>query len=258
MTHPLLVKAADTLAREGLLGTARKAWQYFAATALFGRRRRRQREQLEQQDGFDAKHGTDTSSLVRVESLDLPDERRAHAVLYWPSLQRTVERLLASLAIDHARFTFVDVGSGKGRVLLLASLFPFGRIVGVELSEQLHAVAVKNAEIFRPPERRCGRIDLILADAAQFAFPEGDLVLYFFDPFDRAVMERVLANLAESLRRHPREVWVLYLHARCRELFDASPLFELVSEERRVGPRYAAIEYDRCVYRHRAGATAPA
>ena len=257
MTRRLVVKAVNAVAREGLLGTARKAWQYFAATALYGRRRRRQREELEQEDGFDAKYGTDTSSLVQVGSLDLPEEQRDYAVLYWPSLRRTVERLLASLAIDHPAFTFVDVGSGKGRVLLMASLFPFRRIVGVELSEKLHAVAQRNVEIFRPPERRCGRIDLVLGDAASFSFPEGNLVLYFFDPFDRAVMERVLANLAESLRQHPREVWVLYLHARCRAVFDESALFELVSEHRRVGPRYAAIEYDRCVYRHRKTATAP-
>jgi SAM-dependent methyltransferase len=257
MTRRLIVKAVGTVAREGVLGTARKAWQFFAATVLYGRRRRRQREALEQEDGFDATHGTDTSSLVPVGSLDLPDEHRAYAVLYWPSLQRTVERLLGSLPIDHPGFTFVDVGSGKGRVLLMASLFPFRRIIGVELSERLHEVAERNVGVFHPAEQRCRDIELVHGDASQFAFPEQDLVLYFFDPFDRTVMERVVSNLAESLRRHPREVWVIYLHARCRAVFDESPLFELVSESRQVGPRYAAIEYDRCVYRHRRAASAP-
>ena len=254
MTRRLVVRGFNTVAREGLLSTLRKAWQYFAAMAIYGRRRRRQREELEQEDGFDAKYGTDTSSLVPVKSLDLPGEQRTYAVLYWPSLQRSVERMLNSLAIDHRDFTFVDIGSGKGRVLLMASLLPFRRIVGVELSDKLHAVAQRNVGVFHPAEQRCADIALFNGDAAQFVFPEGSLVLYFFDPFDRTVMDRVVANLAESLRESPRETWVVYLHARCRAVFDESPLFELISESRRVGPRYAAIEYDQCIYRHLPGA----
>ncbi len=47
-------------------------------------------------------------------------------------------------------------------------------------------------------------------DAADFAFPEEPLVLYFFNPFPEEVLTRVLSNLAESLARAPRRVYVLF------------------------------------------------
>ncbi|HUK40250.1 MAG TPA: class I SAM-dependent methyltransferase [Candidatus Acidoferrales bacterium] len=251
MIRNLFAKVSDTMAREGLLSAVRKTGQYVLSTVVYGRLRRRQRDELERQDGFDAKYGTDTSSLVPLEALDLTSENRPRAVLYWPSLQRTVEKMLGSLDIDHREFTFVDIGSGKGRVLMMASLYPYRRIVGVELSEKLHKVAERNIGLFHPAEQKCARIELICGDATRFAFPDDNLVLYFFDPFDAAVMEKVVSNLANSLRTHDRQVFVIYLHARCRTTFDCSPLFELVSESRRVGRQYMAIEYDHCTYQHR-------
>ncbi len=251
MIRNLFSKVADTIAREGLLSFIRKTGQYVLATVVYGSRRRRQREQLERQDGFDAKYGTDTSSLVPLEDLDLKSENKPRAVLYWPSLQRTVEKMLGSLNIDHREFSFADIGSGKGRVLMMASFYPYRRIIGVELSESLHQVAGRNICLFHPAEQKCARIELVCGDATRFVFPDENLVLYFFDPFDAAVMETVVSNLAESLRTHDREVFVIYLHARCRKIFDCSPLFELVSESRQVGRRYMAIEYDHCLYLHR-------
>src|SRR5689334_23652607 len=39
---------------------------------------------------------------------------------------------------DLTLFTFVDIGSGKGRVLLMAAEYPFPHIIGVELLPELH------------------------------------------------------------------------------------------------------------------------
>jgi hypothetical protein len=41
-------------------------------------------------------------------------------------------------------FTFIDLGSGKGRALLMASAYPFKRIIGVEFMPELHRVAQEN------------------------------------------------------------------------------------------------------------------
>ena len=131
MIRNLFAKVWDTIAREGFFSVVRKTGQYVLSTVVYGRLRRRQRLELERQDGFDTKYGTDTSSLVSLEDLDLAGENKPRAVLYWPSLQRTVEKMLGSLDIDHRQFTFVDIGSGKGRVLMRASFYPYRRIIGV-------------------------------------------------------------------------------------------------------------------------------
>jgi hypothetical protein len=54
------------------------------------------------------------------------------------------EQLMQALPIDFTQFTFIDLGSGKGRVLLMASAYPFKRIIGVEFMPELHRVAQEN------------------------------------------------------------------------------------------------------------------
>src|ERR1700727_1709448 len=44
-----------------------------------------------------------------------------------------IAALGAQACFDFRDFTFVDLGSGKGRTLFMASVSPFRRIVGVEL-----------------------------------------------------------------------------------------------------------------------------
>jgi SAM-dependent methyltransferase len=114
---------------------------------------------------------------------------------------------------------FVDLGSGKGRILLMAAEFPFRRIEGVELSPDMHRIALNNIASLGP---RASDIVARNMDATDYAFPSEPFVLYLFHPFHEAVMVQVLENLRQSLRRTPREGYVLYLNAGHRDLFDAA------------------------------------
>jgi len=122
-------------------------------------------------------------------------------------------------------FTFVDLGSGKGRTLLMASDFPFRRIVGVELLPSLHQIAQHNLRQYKSETQKCFALEAICADAAVFLFPEDPLVIYLFNPFPESGMRQVVANLEQSLRAHPRPVYVLY-HNPLLEyvLSDSAPL----------------------------------
>jgi SAM-dependent methyltransferase len=112
--------------------------------------------------------------------------------------------------LDFREFTFIDLGSGKGRTLLLASDYPFRRIVGVELLPALHQIAQENLQKYHSESQKCVGLESICADATAFPFPAEPLVLYLFNPFPEAGLRRMLANLEESLRRNPRPVYVLY------------------------------------------------
>jgi hypothetical protein len=118
--------------------------------------------------------------------------------------------MMASLPIAFDEFTFVDVGSGKGRTLLMASEYPFRKIMGVELIAQLHRVAEENIRAYKSATQRCSQIEAVCADACEFAFPSGPLLLYLFNPLPVAGMRRMVANLEKSLAENPRIVWVLY------------------------------------------------
>ncbi len=112
--------------------------------------------------------------------------------------------------VDFREFTFIDLGSGKGRTLLMASDYPFCRIVGVELLPALHRIAQENLSKYRHAAQTCFALEAVCADACDFVFPAVPMVLYLFNPFPQAVLRRVVANLEESLRIHPRTVYVLY------------------------------------------------
>jgi hypothetical protein len=118
--------------------------------------------------------------------------------------------LCAQARFDFRDFAFIDLGSGKGRTLLMASDYPFRRIVGVELLPALSRAAHENLGKYQNKSQSCFAIELICEDASEFAFPVEPVVLFLFNPFPECGLRRVIANLEQSLRKHPRKVFVLY------------------------------------------------
>ena len=129
---------------------------------------------------------------------------------YQPTDAALFEEMMASLPIDFSKFTFVDLGSGKGRALLMASEYPFRRIVGVEILPELHRAAEENIASYQSTTQQCRQIESVCADASEFELPEGPLVLYLFNPLPEAWLIQILEDLEESLRQHPRPLYVLY------------------------------------------------
>jgi SAM-dependent methyltransferase len=132
--------------------------------------------------------------------------------------------MMTSLPIELDRFTFVDLGSGKGRTLLMASEYPFRRIVGVELLPELHLIAQDNLAQYKSESQRCFALEAICADAADFLFPAEPLVLYLFNPLPELGLRRMMANLVQSLRTHPRAAYVLYHNPVLERVLGASPV----------------------------------
>jgi hypothetical protein len=121
-----------------------------------------------------------------------------------------LEALQQQTGIDFRQFVFVDLGSGKGRTLLMASDYPFRRIVGVELLPTLDHIAQENLAKYQSESQKCFALEAICADATEFQFPIEPMVLYLFNPFPESGLRRVLANFEENLRAHPRAAYVLY------------------------------------------------
>jgi SAM-dependent methyltransferase len=120
------------------------------------------------------------------------------------------EQIMHALPVDLSQFTFVDLGSGKGRVLLMASDYPFKQIIGVEFMPELHRAAQENIAKYTNEQQQCRQIESICMDARDFDFPDGPLVVYLFNPFSESTFARVLENLRQSIEREPRPVYVAY------------------------------------------------
>lgn len=166
----------------------------------------------ERDKSFDKHYGTDTAGSIEPSQLDIQDTTaRDQAILYLPSPTRVTRWMLDAVGIEHEQFTFIDLGCGKGRVLLVASEWPFQRIIGVEISPQLAPIARANAERYQPPSRRCRRVEVQNVDATAFEFPETNLLIHLYHPFEPAVTGAVLSRLQASVEAMPRKVAIAYL-----------------------------------------------
>ena len=125
-------------------------------------------------------------------------------------------------------FTFIDLGSGKGRVLLMACEHPFKRIIGMEFLPELNRVAQKNIAEYSSDRQQCRQIESICMDARNFQFPDDPLVVYLFNPFSESTFAQVLENLRRSIEHAPRPVYVAYRFTEHESLLERSDWLEKV------------------------------
>jgi CelD/BcsL family acetyltransferase involved in cellulose biosynthesis/SAM-dependent methyltransferase len=175
---------------------------------------------------FDWRQRVETGTHVPVSALTDIDERLArHAVHYEATSIPKFERALRILGRTVEGFSFIDLGSGKGRVLMLAAQRKFRRVVGVELSPALHAVALANIAAFGARNRKAAPIECICADASTHELPAGDLVVFLYNPFDATLLanarDRMLANGSGT----PRRLAVVYINPVHHSLFERDDSF---------------------------------
>ncbi|MFY9560014.1 MAG: class I SAM-dependent methyltransferase [Terriglobales bacterium] len=152
-------------------------------------------EFLPRPDDFDRVAGVSTSGLISIFRLKIVGSHRHGAIRYQAVSPDLFSRCLDQLDIAYPEFTFVDLGCGKGRALLLARKYGFRRLVGVEFAPAL----VKCARVNVPGA------EIVLGDAAEFRFPDTPLVVFLYNPFGSEVLQKVVANLAHSTG------WLVYV-----------------------------------------------
>ena len=148
---------------------------------------------------------------------------------YQPTQPDVFHEIMASLSIDFAEFLFIDIGSGKGRALLMASDYPFRRILGVELLPELNRVARENIRKYKSNSQRCFHIESVTGDARNFVFPAEPATVYLFNPLPEAGMAALLSNLERSLHENPRPVFLIYHNPVLEHLLAASALLKKIS-----------------------------
>lgn len=147
---------------------------------------------------------------------------------YQPSEPSLFHEILHAMSLPVDRLTYVDLGSGKGRTLLMASEYPFRRIIGVEILAELNEIAQRNIACYRSEQQKCFNIESIAGDARAFEFPPEALVLYLFNPFPEYVLCDVLANLHRSVTAEPRDVYVIYHNLVHENIFTAQEWLQVV------------------------------
>jgi hypothetical protein len=177
---------------------------------------------------FDRRHDVDTHGVIQPKELGLSPSDVKLCVEYEPCAPEPLSEILSNLNISFEDYQFVDLGSGKGMALLVASLKPFKRIVGVEWSRGLATIARENARKFIHQRQKCREIIVVDGDAAAFELPDAPLVIWMFNPFKEAIVRHVLDNLRESLARRPRHVIVVYYNPKHEQAFEEAEYLRLI------------------------------
>lgn len=164
---------------------------------------------------FDPEHGTDTGGLIAGGELAAghPSDRfiEGYAAVP-PSRFRSILARLQLSEPPHplGEYTFVDLGCGKGRALLLASELHFREVVGVELNPSLAAIARSNVTRWIGAGNAGCPIRVEQGDAIEFTWPENPVVLFLFNPFGAELMNRLADKLVALFGDRPDDLEVLY------------------------------------------------
>jgi SAM-dependent methyltransferase len=176
-------------------------------------------------DDFDRRHGTDTSGEVALWETRSSSVRARFGFRYQASREGELVQVVNSLGIDARNFTFIDLGCGKGRTLLIAARLGFRHVIGVEIAPELADIARTNL----------AKLDVrnalvIHGDAAEYVFPSGGLVVYLYNPFGAPVMSLVIREVEHRIEHgESDEVYVVYKGPTCGPLLDQSRFLRRVS-----------------------------
>src|SRR5208283_3490200 len=160
----------------------------------------------------DLKYGIDTFSWVELDDLKIDGNKKKRAKMYQPTCTLPLRELLRELNIPPGK-VFVDLGCGKGLVLLVASEFGFKEARGIELSPVLCDIAIKNCAIYKEKTKAGTNFIVLMADVIDYCLNDDEDVFYLFNPFDEYVLEQALNNITASLQRRNREVLIIYRNA---------------------------------------------
>ena len=185
---------------------------------------------------FDRLCGTDTGGLIPGRDLATGHPSDAHTTAYYaiaPSILNNLirvwqQRTHPTLSIE--RYTFLDVGAGKGRAMLIAAQHPFAEVIGVELNPSLATIARLNMQAFLEcgAARLLAPVRLLEGDALEVALPEAPTVAMLFHPFEAPLVRRFLERLKEHFSMHPAPFDLLYVNAEHEDVIGRHPAFTRV------------------------------
>lgn len=155
---------------------------------------------------FERRYGVRTAGKILLDEFGLAAEDR---VYYIPANWRTLRKTLQRNEVG-PNDVFIDLGSGMGRMVIeAAASYPFKRVIGVELAQELHDIARSNVDNTRI-RLKCKNIELVQSDVLEYKVPDDVTVVFMNNPFRGPVFAAAMEKLIESVDDHPRTIRLIY------------------------------------------------
>jgi 16S rRNA G966 N2-methylase RsmD len=176
---------------------------------------------------FDYKYGVETINTKMLDELDIDSPNKVHGRYYEGTNAYLFKKVFRYIKVDIPKSCLVDFGSGKGKVMLMAAERGIPKVNGVEFSGELVEICRKNLEIYKRKTKSKTEFEVTHMDAAEYPIPAESNLLFFSNPFDETLIEKVIANILRSLEAHPREIVVVHLFPQGNMAFVNHPRFHL-------------------------------
>jgi len=206
----------DHVRRRGLSEIRRRLQRYTTAQGRAAAKRRR-----DDATNFDAAHAYQTNEIIALDDLSISSDTSSSRH-YEATPVYDINSSLELLDLPTADTTFVDIGCGMGRPLLIAADLPFKRVVGVEFARELLDIAAQNfarRALGRGPD---DRIELICSDATLMPIPDGPVAFFFCNSFGPPALGRLLQNIHTSWRENPRPIRFIYMNVQHPEAMESA------------------------------------
>jgi SAM-dependent methyltransferase len=190
-------------------------------------------EKKPQTHPFDERYGVDTSGLIGGGELRSGHRNDVFNTAYYGMAPSRFQQVLERWIVDPTHgavenYSFVDLGCGKGRAVMMASEVDFREAVGVELHAPLAAIAKANVAAWTEAGRLVCPVRIVCQDATEFAFPGGPCLLYLFNPFAAPVMQQLIERIEAEFAQRRGLLDVIYFNPEAGELFEAAGGFKLL------------------------------
>ena len=161
---------------------------------------------------FDEENQVRTDGRIFLSDMSVVAASTDQSMWYEPAPINVIPNVLHKLRASYDGYTFIDLGSGLGRVVLQASQFNFEKIVGVEFAENLYRQAVENLHRYPRHKQKCRNVELLCTDVRAFEFPETDSVIFIYDAFKAELLQSIVERLRASHLACPRKIYLVYLN----------------------------------------------
>jgi 16S rRNA G966 N2-methylase RsmD len=189
---------------------------------------------------YDIRYGIETCRESLLNDLSIEGKNRQMGRPYQATRViplRSIFKMLRPILPKDS--VLVDLGAGKGRVLLVASEFGFQEVVGVEFARELTAIAKKNGDIYMSKTKTRIGYHVVEADVSEYPIRPVENVFFMNNPFDKEILQKVLDNISASLRQHYRKIYIIYFTPSGREAIESRSDFFKVKEGNLWGYNFA-------------------
>lgn len=168
---------------------------------------------------YEKQLGINTHSIVNLNKLTLAGENSQQNHHYQGASYYILFSIFEKLPIETKNLPLIDYGCGKGRALFVAEQCGFTNLIGVDIAKELIDDANSNKAVYVRKNSQ-SKIDFLFEDATKYLIPDNAQVFYFFNPFGEEVLQKVIDNIKESVKQHPRKVYCIYLNPKFKAVFE--------------------------------------